>query len=267
VYDTKYPAGRDLVTTRKRRAPADARTPAGDAPALRITADVVMFTIRDEALHVLLVRRPAPPFAGQWAIPGGFVGGAESLEAAALRRLREETGVADVYLEQLYTFGAADRDPRGRVVSVAYYTLISADDHDVRPPLATGSAANSADARWWPMASLPPLAFDHRDILDYALVRLRNKLEYTTVGFQLLPEKFTLTELQRVYEVILGRPLDKRNFRRKVELLEIVTPLREYRRGGVSRPAQLFTFRGTRYAARGTGDGASYLVPRTSSLF
>ena len=209
--------------------------------ALRVTTDVVMFTIRDGALHVLLVRRAAPPFEGEWAIPGGFVGVAESLDEAALRELREETGVTDVYLEQLYTFGAPGRDPRGRVVSVAYYALIAADES----PLVAGTDA--ADARWWPMHALPTLAFDHRAILDYALERLRNKLEYTTVGFQLLPEKFTLSELQRVYEAILGKTLDKRNFRRKVELLGIVRPLREYRRAGVSRPAQLFSFSAKRF--------------------
>jgi 8-oxo-dGTP diphosphatase len=218
-----------------------ASTAATRAGAVRVTADVVIFTIRDGALHVLLVRRGAPPFEGRWAIPGGFIGEDESLDGAALRELREETGVADVYLEQLYTFGAPGRDPRGRVVSVAYYALVAAD----ASPLVAGTDA--ADARWWPMDALPGLAFDHRDILDYALVRLRNKLEYTTVGFQLLPEKFTLGELQRVYEAILGKALDKRNFRRKVELLGIVTPLEEYRRSGVSRPAQLYSFSATRF--------------------
>jgi len=233
------------VTTTRRQTAARpvaatrSATPREGAPAVLLTADLVVFTVRDEALHVLLVRRAAPPFAGQWAIPGGFVGERESLEEAALRQLREEAGVTDVYLEQLYTFGAPDRDPRGRVVSVAYYALIAAG----RAPLAArGAVPGPGGARWWPVAALPPLAFDHRAILDYALERLRTKLEYTTVGFQLLPAKFTLTELQRVYEVILGRPLDKRNFRRKVELLGIVRPLREYRRGGVSRPARLFGF-------------------------
>jgi len=237
------------MTTRKSRGPArlgvaswaSEGAPRAGAGTLRVTTDVVMFTIRDGALHVLLVRRAAPPFEGEWAIPGGFVGVTESLEEAALRELREETGVADVYLEQLYTFGAPGRDPRGRVVSVAYYALIAAD----ASPLVAGTDA--ADARWWPMTGLPTLAFDHRAILEYALERLRNKLEYTTVGFQLLPEKFTLSELQRVYEAILGKALDKRNFRRKVELLGIVRPLREYRRAGVSRPAQLFSFSAKRF--------------------
>lgn len=206
----------------------------------RVAVDIVIFTISEKAnvasaLEVLLVRRGIPPFRGRWAIPGGFVLPKESLQEAALRELKEETGVRDVYLEQLYTFGDPGRDPRGRVVSVAYFALIAADQR----PLSAGSDA--AEARWWPMSALPPLAFDHGRILSYALDRLRNKLEYTTVGFQLLPAKFTLSELQRVYEAILGRALDKRNFRRKLGLLDILTPLNEYRASG-RRPAQLYRF-------------------------
>ncbi|MFN7975113.1 MAG: NUDIX domain-containing protein [Acidobacteriota bacterium] len=200
-----------------------------------MTVDVVIFTIRDRALSVLLVRRGIPPFEGRWAIPGGFVHGDESLDEAALRELSEETGVRDVYLEQLYSFGEPSRDPRGRVITVAYYALISPD----RPQPKAGTDA--ADARWWRADELPSLAFDHREILDYALERLRNKIGYTTVGFQLLPAEFTLVELQAVYEAILGRRLDKRNFRRKIDLLGIVKPLRTYRRSG-HRPARLYTF-------------------------
>ncbi|HLY98335.1 MAG TPA: NUDIX domain-containing protein [Candidatus Angelobacter sp.] len=202
---------------------------------MKVTVDIVIFTIQSGMLKVLLVKRAIPPFAGQFAIPGGFVHKDESLDQAALRELREETGVANVYLEQLYSFGDPGRDPRGRVVTVAYYALISADSS----PLAAGTDA--AEANWFPVSKLPPLAFDHRTILDYALERLRNKLEYTTVGFQLLPPNFTLTELQGVYEAILGKTLDKRNFRRKLALLKILKPVREYRRGG-QRPAQLYKF-------------------------
>jgi 8-oxo-dGTP diphosphatase len=203
--------------------------------AMRVAVDIVIFTIHSAELRVLLVKRGIPPFAGQFAVPGGFVLENESLDQAALRELKEETGVEDVYLEQLYTFGDPDRDPRGRIISVAYFALIAAD----RSPLLAGSDA--AEARWWPVRQLPPLAFDHDKILEYSLQRLRNKLEYTTVGFQLLPARFSLTELQEVYEAILGKKLDKRNFRRKLALLKILRPTREYRRGG-RRPAKLFEF-------------------------
>jgi 8-oxo-dGTP diphosphatase len=202
---------------------------------------VVIFTVREDVLQVLLVQRGAMPFKDRWALPGGFIREDEPLEQAALRELEEETGVRDVYLEQLYTFGDPDRDPRGRVITVAYYALIASD----RQTLAAGTDA--AAARWWPAGSPPPLAFDHREILEYAVERLRNKLEYTTVGFQLLPARFTLTQLQRVYEAILGRALDKRNFRRKMELLDILTPVEEWVREGASRPAQLYRFSARRF--------------------
>jgi 8-oxo-dGTP diphosphatase len=206
---------------------------------MQVTVDIVIFTIQEGILKVLLVKRLIPPFIGQCAIPGGFVLEDEDLDQAALRELREETGVSDVYLEQLYSFGKPDRDPRGRVVTVAYFALISADRK-----LKAGTDA--AEAAWYPVDDLPPLAFDHATILNYALERLRNKLEYTTVGFQLLPEKFTLTELQAVYEAILGKNLDKRNFRRKMAVLKILKPLKEYRRGG-QRPAQLYRFVAARF--------------------
>ena len=206
---------------------------------MQVTVDVVIFTIQQGVLKVLLVKRRIDPFIGQFAIPGGFVHEDEDLEQAALRELKEETGVSDVYLEQLYSFGKPDRDPRGRVITVAYFALISADRQ-----LKAGTDA--AEAAWFPMDHLPSLAFDHATILNYALERLRNKLEYTTVGFQLLPSKFTLTELQEVYAAILGKKLDKRNFRRKMSLLKILKPLPEYRRGG-QRPAQLYRFVASRF--------------------
>jgi len=208
--------------------------------SLRATVDIVIFTLREGSLQVLLVKRGVPPFEGQYAIPGGFIRGDESLEEAALRELHEETGMRNVFLEQLYTFGDPKRDPRGRVITVAYYALIASDK------LSLVAGADAAEAQWFPASGVPPLAFDHKSILDYALERLRNKLEYTTVGFQLLPEKFTLGELQSVYEAILGRPLDKRNFRRKLALLGILKPLREWQRTG-RKPAQLFRFAVARF--------------------
>jgi 8-oxo-dGTP diphosphatase len=207
----------------------------------RVTVDVVIFTIRGGRLNVLLIRRRAPPFKGLWAIPGGFVRPPESLDRAAARELAEETGVRDIYLEQLYTFGDAGRDPRGHVITVSYFALIASDTLSLR------ATTDAAEARWFEMGRLPRLAFDHGRILDYALVRLRNKLEYTTVGFQLLPKKFTLTELQRVYEAILDKPIDKRNFRRKIALLGILEALEEYRTEGLPRPARLHRFAARRF--------------------
>jgi 8-oxo-dGTP diphosphatase len=208
---------------------------------VQVTVDLVIFALRGRDLHVLLIRRGIPPFEGRWALPGGFIRDGESLEAAARRELQEETGVRDVYLEQLYTFGDPGRDPRGRVITVAYYALLTSDHSTLAP------GSDAAAARWWPARDHPPLAFDHDRILDYALDRLKNKLEYTTVGFQLLPKKFTLTQLQRVYETILGRDLDKRNFRRKVALLGILKPLDEWVTEGPSRPAQLYRFSARRF--------------------
>jgi 8-oxo-dGTP diphosphatase len=207
---------------------------------MQVTVDIVIFTIHTGILKVLLVKRGIPPFAGQFAIPGGFVHEDESLEQAALRELREETGVADVYLEQLYSFGEPKRDPRGRVITVAYFALISS----AQSPLRAGTDA--AEAAWYPVNQAPALAFDHNEILHYAIERLRNKLEYTTVGFQLLPARFSLSELQEVYEAILGKKLDKRNFRRKLALLKILKPTPEHRRGG-RRPARLYEFVAARF--------------------
>lgn len=202
---------------------------------VRVTVDLVIFTIRDETLQVLLIRRAAPPFKGQWALPGGFVLEQETLEEAARRELEEETGLRDVYLEQLYTFGDPDRDPRGRTVTVAYFALIR--------PEPVRAATDAADVSWFPAARPPRLAFDHARILRSALQRLRAKLGYTTVGFQLLPRKFTLTELQRLYETILEKSVDKRNFRKKVLSLRLLEPRGEKRTAGAHRPAQLYSFR------------------------
>lgn len=208
---------------------------------MQVAVDVVIFALHEGKLQVLLIQRGVPPFERQWALPGGFVLEHESVEAAARRELAEETGVRDVYLEQLYTFGEPTRDPRGRVVTVAYYALLTADV----APVVAGTDAGAAG--WMPARKHPPLAFDHDRILDYALERLVNKLEYTTVGFKLLPKKFTLSQLQRVYEAVLGRTLDKRNFRRKIALLDILTPLQEWDREGPTRPAQLYRFSAKRF--------------------
>ena len=205
---------------------------------IQVTVDIVVFTVHEETLQALLIERGIDPFKGLYALPGGFVLAEETLEQAAFRELFEETGTKDVYLEQLYTFGDPHRDPRGRVVTVAYYALVPTD----KSPLLAGTDA--AAAGWYPVSALPPLAFDHKKIVEYAVDRLRNKLEYTNVGFQLLPAKFTLSALQALHEAILGKPLDKRNFRRKVLGLGLVKPSKEMQATG-RKPAQLFSFRHT----------------------
>lgn len=202
-----------------------------------VTVDVVIFSLVDEELRVLLIQRKRPPYQNMWAIPGGFVKIDESLEEAAARELVEETGVSDVYIEQLYTFGTPERDPRTRVITVAYFALVP---HDAIQPHAGDDAAQTS---WFSMKDLPELAFDHRQILDYALTRVRYKLEYSSVGFQLLPDVFTLTELQRAYEIILGEKLDKRNFRRKILSSEILEETGRKKREGEGRPAMLYQYR------------------------
>jgi len=203
-----------------------------------VTVDVILFRFVDNDLKVLLIKRKNWPFEGDWAIPGGFVGYDEPLEEAALRELAEETNVHDVYLEQLYTFGDPARDPRTRVITVAYFALLSAEQAAHSPLRNSGDAA---DANWWSIYNLPQLAFDHAKILEYALRRLRWKLEYTALGFMLLPKAFTLSELQAAYEIILGEALDKRNFRRKILAAEVLEETGDTSEGP-GRPARLFRF-------------------------
>ncbi len=206
-------------------------------PRPALTVDVVIFTLRESRLQVLLIRRGEPPFEGMWALPGGHVHMDEALEEAAGRELAEETGVQAAYLEQLYTYGDPGRDPRGRVVTVAYYALVPAD-----APFQAEGGGDAGQACWFPIEELPQLAFDHADIVRYALRRLRYKLEYSAVGFELLPDEFTLSEIQHTYEMILGEKLDKRNFRRRIQEAGIIeeTP---HMRSGDGRPARLYRYR------------------------
>ena len=202
-----------------------------------VTVDVVIFSLIEDELKVLLIKRRAAPFADAWAIPGSFVKIDESLEEAAVRALADETGVEDVYTEQLYTFGTPDRDPRTRVITIAYFALVPYDA--IRPH----AGRQTHKTGWFSIAQLPPLAFDHTEIVEYAYTRLRYKLEYTSVGFQLLPDVFTLTELQKAYEIILGEKLDKRNFRRKILSAEILEETGEKQKEGEGRPAMLYRYR------------------------
>lgn len=203
-------------------------------PAL--TVDAVVFGLDEADLKVLLIRRGIEPFAGRWALPGGFVQVDETLDQAVLRELREETGLAKVYLEQLYTFGDTARDPRERVVSVAYYALVRLGDHQVQ------AATDAREAAWFAIDDLPALAFDHGAIVEMALRRLQGKVRYQPIGFELLPPKFSLTRLQRLYEIVLERGLDKRNFRKKVLSLGILEELDEVEQDVAHRAARLYRF-------------------------
>jgi 8-oxo-dGTP diphosphatase len=212
-------------------------------PRAALTVDCVVFGFDDAALKVLLIKRGIPPFKGRWALPGGFVRVEETVDEAARRELSEETGLKNVFLEQLYTFGTVHRDPRERVVSVAYFSLVALAGHP-----ATG-ATDATEAAWFPVAEVPPLAFDHSDILATAVARLRGKVRYEPIGFELLPEKFTLSQLQHLYEAVLQTALDKRNFRKKILSMGLLLPLKEQLRAGAHRPAQLFRFDTKKYAA------------------
>lgn len=208
-------------------------------PAL--TVDCVVFGLDENELQVLLIRRGLEPFAGTWALPGGFVHLDETLEDAARRELEEETGLRKLFLEQLYTFSELDRDPRERVVTVAYYALVKLSEHKVR------AATDAADAAWFGISDLPTLAFDHGRIMEMALERLRGKVRYQPIGFELLPRKFTLTQLQRMYEVILERALDKRNFRKKILGMDLLVELDEVQKDVAHRAARLYKFDDRRY--------------------
>jgi 8-oxo-dGTP diphosphatase len=213
-----------------------------DYPRPALTVDVVLFTVagtlNDLRLHVLLIQRNEPPFRGAWALPGGFVRQDEDLQTAARRELLEETGVSDAFLEQVTTVGTPGRDPRGHVVTVVYVGLVPADRHQLR---ATGDAAA---VHWFDVDRLEqvPLAFDHSELLALALEHLRRRLGEVPICFQLLPAEFTVSELQTLAEAILGRPLDRRNFRRKVDELRFLRPAPGTRRQGAHRPAQLYRF-------------------------
>jgi 8-oxo-dGTP diphosphatase len=210
-------------------------------PRAALTVDCVVFGLDDGELKILLIQRALEPFKGRWALPGGFVRVEETLDAAARRELAEETGLRDVFLEQLYTVGTVDRDPRERVVSVAYYALVKLSDHDAK------AATDAAEAQWFPLSQLPKLAFDHADIVDLARARLQGKVRYEPIGFELLPPKFTLSQLQHLYEAVIGAEVDKRNFRKKVLSFGLLTPLDETQMAGRHRPAQLFRFDADKY--------------------
>jgi 8-oxo-dGTP diphosphatase len=210
-------------------------------PRPALTVDCVVFGFDEGDLKVLLIQRAIAPFEGKWALPGGFVHLEEGLEEAARRELEEETGVGKVYLEQLFTFGDPGRDPRGRVVSVAYYALVKLSDHRIR------AATDASSAAWFAVSDTPSLAFDHDRILEVALARLKAKVRYQPLGFELLPAKFTLSQLQHLYESVLETALDKRNFRKKILAMGVLEELDEVEQDVAHRAARLYRFDRQRY--------------------
>lgn len=222
-------------------------------PRPALTVDCVVFGLDEEDLKVMLIQRDGEPYAGSWAMPGGFVEPDEDLEDAARRELREETGIEDVFLEQLYTFGKPGRDPREHVVTVAYFALTRLSDHRVR------AATDARDAAWFPVTDVPDLAFDHKDILQTAHDRLRGKVRYQPIGFELLPESFALSELQRLYETILDRRLDKRNFRKRIGDMGILEDTGEVQKDVAHRAAKLYRFDREAYDTR-THDGWNFEI-------
>ncbi|WP_428653406.1 NUDIX hydrolase [Runella sp.] len=210
-------------------------------PRPSVTVDCVVFGYDGEHLSVLLLNRKEAPFANHWTLLGGFLNLEETFETAAERILSQKAGLTGLYLEQLYTFGGLDRDPRGRVLSVSYYALVNPHQFE----LVVGTMAN--DLRWCSIDALPALGFDHNHIIDIARRRLAAKVTYQPVGFELLNEQFTITELQDLYERILGESLDRRNFYKKIMASEILKSTGARRTGLKSRPAELFTFDKTRY--------------------
>jgi 8-oxo-dGTP diphosphatase len=202
-----------------------------------VTVDLVIFTVNEESLKVLLVRRAEEPFADFWSIPGGFLRIGESLEGAAMRVMEEKTGVTDVYLEQLYTFGKPDRDPRARVLTVTYFSLLPWKN------LHQPGSKKVTDLAWFAVDDLPELAFDHREILTYAINRLRAKASYSNIVYGLMPVDFRLSDLQKIYESIIGKELDKRNFRKRMLATGLLEETGKKEIIGAHRPAMLYRFK------------------------
>ncbi len=189
---------------------------------IKVSVDAVVFGYTSkEGLSVLLIQRKIAPFKGMWALPGGLVGDHESLEQAVERELKEETGISINYLEQLYSFGQPDRDPRNRVISITYYGLVKPDAFELQ------ANTDAADVAWSNIRSLPPLAFDHQQIIQVAHERLKSKILYEPIGFELLDEKFAFSELEKLYMAVLDRPIDRRNFKKKISKLDLLENTRE----------------------------------------
>ena len=208
-------------------------------PHPAVTTDCVIFGFDGERLQVLLIERGIEPYKGRWSFPGGFLKMDETAEEGARRELKEETGLDGAYMEQFHTFSAPERDPRERVITIAYYALVKIQE--------VKGGDDAASARWFPLDDIPSLAFDHDYILRMATQRLREQIHFQPIGFELLPEKFTLKELQLLYEAILGINFDRRNFSKKMMHLEILTDLEETVWPTPKREAKLYKFNAEKY--------------------
>ena len=211
-----------------------------DLGLMQVAVDAVVFTVRHDQLQILLIKRKYAPFKKSYAIPGGFVRPNEELEDAAKRELQEETGVTNVFLRQFASYGKVGRDPRGRILSIAYLALISPDQN-------LQASTDASSASWHSAYELPQLAFDHKEIIDQALAEIRYRLQTTNIALQILPQYFTLSQLQRLYELVLDKELDKRNFRKRIKELDILKETNRTWREGAHRPAKLYTFRHQKY--------------------
>jgi len=209
--------------------------------SIKLSVDAVVFGYEEANISVLLIKRKYEPFKDKWAIPGGFVLNNESLEEAVERELQEETGVKINYLEQLYTFGKPLRDPRGRVVSIAYFALVRPNTFKIF------ASTDASEVEWFNIKELPELSFDHKEILEIAIKRLQGKITYEPIGFELLDKKFPFSDLEKLYTTLLGREIDRRNFRKKIIGLNVLDELKEKTSKGSGRPANLFQFNQKRY--------------------
>jgi 8-oxo-dGTP diphosphatase len=208
-----------------------------------LSVDCIIFGFDDHEVKILLIERAAEPSKGMWALPGGFVEPEEDLDNAAKRILEELTGLSNIYMEQVMTFGEVDRYPLGRVISVAYYALVKIEDYKLR------AASLASDARWHSISKAPTLVFDHNKILLAGEEKLKRRVRYQPIGFELLPKKFTLTQLQKLYEAILGVTLDKRNFRKKMLSMDLIIKLDESETNVAHRAARYFKFDKNKYKA------------------
>lgn len=219
----------------------ETKTYCYEYPRPAVTTDCIIFGFDEGELKVLLIKRGIEPFIGKWAFPGGFLQMDENSDQCALRELYEETGVKNVFIEQLYTFSDVDRDPRGRVITISYYALIKLSDYRLK------AGDDASNAEWFPISKVPPLAFDHDRILRVAIARLRGKIRYQPIGFELLPEKFTMPELQSLYETVLEMQLDRRNFRKKILETGLLIDHNETVKGLPHKGAKYFSFDKKKY--------------------